>query len=115
MSAGKVLDNPRNWILVRLRHQELLLPRYLYYLLQHFWHRGAFAQIARGTTSRQCIRVSDVGAISFAASVGTIELRQLALVKTLSPSSRLQPEDIALRRCSGTLQLVGEPVFVSAG
>ena len=60
--------NPESCIHIRVVRHDILLPGYLYYLLQYLHSIGYFSRIARGSV-QQFIRVSDVRDIALGVSL----------------------------------------------
>ena len=69
---GKGVDtwpgNPESLIHVRVVRKDVLLPGYLYYLLQYLHSCGYFKRLARGSV-QQFIRVADVKRIAMGVSL----------------------------------------------
>ena len=69
---GKGVDswpgNPESCIHIRVVRRDILLPGYLYYLLEYLHSVGYFARLARGSV-QQFIRVKDVRSIALGVSL----------------------------------------------
>jgi hypothetical protein len=99
---------PENLILVRLTDEgrRIVLPEYLYYVLEYIWLSGAWRRVARGTLQKY-ITVDDVKSISIGEAY---RLGDIAEVSILG-DKELRPGDILVLRV-GSADTVGKPYIV---